>query len=194
METHNIETIPASLDDIPGILEVQRVNLISLEQNRAEELERLGKRGFLIHALGEGELAGMVNDKNDNIIFVARDNADVCGYALAYNLEKWKKLNPEWRNTIEIFKNVVCEFNKNRILYLRHIARKPGFDRCGSKLMKVLASAAREKAYEAIVAEILQKPVANKASTEFHEYHGFSVIGSEKEGENMVWGLFLKKI
>jgi len=59
--------------------------------------------------------------------------------------------------------------------------------------MEVLSLAARKNEYEAIIAEILQKPVINKASTEFHEFHGFSIIGSEKEGDNMVWGLFLKK-
>jgi len=92
----NIETTLASLDDIPGILEVQKMNLISLEKNSPEELEKLCAFGFLIHALKEDELAGLVNDKVDNIIFVARNGLDICGYALAYNLEKWKKLNPEW--------------------------------------------------------------------------------------------------
>jgi len=189
----NFEIALAGAPDVASILQVQDGNLIKLSPENIERLKD-GSRGFLIHALFGDELSDLVSDTKDNLVLVSRCNGQVCGYALAYDLTKWKRLNPAWERDVEVDGAEKEILNMGKIMYLRHIARRDGFDRCGSSIMRALLEKARASSYDAVVAEILQAPVVNAVSTEFHEFHGFYRIGSVREGQEMRWGLFMKKL
>ena len=123
----------ASSNDIQGILSVQEKNLLS---NKAPELllgqvpkinedvEEIESRGFLIHALTEEELQRLISDRENIILLVTKENNEVDGYVLAYDINAWKKFKPEWEETVRVSEDIAELLGKEKILYLRHIARK----------------------------------------------------------------------
>ncbi|MCU0652791.1 MAG: hypothetical protein MUD10_00840 [Candidatus Pacebacteria bacterium] len=178
----DIEVGKASLDDVPGILAVQKENLVPSADQNALKLGELAHKGFLLHPLGSQELEEAFADP-DNLVLVAKNGGCVCGYAITLDLLNWKKIQPAWEGSVVAPSEAKRFLRENKVLYLRHIARRPGFDRCGSKVMETLISEAGALGYGAIVAEILQAPAQNRMSTEFHQYHGFKMVGTIRESE-----------
>jgi predicted GNAT superfamily acetyltransferase len=204
-ENQRIETQYASSNDIQGILSVQKGNLLLeiapdvfslLKQGskiNEDVVKEIGSRGFLIHALTEEELQRLISDRENIILLVTKENNEVDGYVLGYDINAWKKFKPEWEETVRVSEDIAELLGKEKILYLRHIARKGSAKGKGSKLMEMLINEAKSKGYKYIICEILEKPITNRASIEFHERWGFKKIGQVEEG-HLMWGLFLKSL
>ncbi len=195
-ESKNIDILSASPEDIQGILLVQKENLLSLTEKKPERLEkkRLEKKGFLIHEVSAEELNKLISDKENSLVLVAKEGDEIRGYVLSYDLELWKSIKPQWEETVKISESKRKFLNEEKILYLRHIAREAKAKGTGAKLMRALINEARLRKYYAIIAEILEKPITNQVSIEFHKRFGFEEIGKVEEGNNLTWGLFLKNL
>ena len=59
--------------------------------------------------------------------------------------------------------------------------------------MEMLINEAKSKGYKYIICEILEKPITNRASIDFHQRWGFKKIGQVEES-HLTWGLFLKSL
>lgn len=191
-ESRNTEINVASVDDIQGITLVQKENLL-LPTKKISEKE-LEKRGFLIHEVSTKELEKLILDRENGLVLVAKEGDEIKGYVLAYDLKLWKKLKPKWEETVKVSENTKQILDEEKILYLRHIARKMKAEGTGSKLMKTLINEARLRKYHSVIAEILEKPITNRVSVDFHKQFGFEEIGRVEENKNLVWNLFLKNI
>jgi predicted GNAT superfamily acetyltransferase len=197
-----IEAQYASSNDIQGILSVQEENLLSKiapdllsDQGSQidEDVEKIGSRGFLIHALTEEELQRLICDRENIILLVTRENNEVDGYVLAYDINAWKTFKPEWEKIVKVPEDIAEFLGKEKILYLRHIARKGSAKGKGSKLMERLIKEAQSRGYKYIICEILEAPITNRASIEFHQKWGFKKVGQVIENR-LTWGLFLKSL
>jgi len=198
-----ITTQYASSNDIQGILSVQKENLLSVKapnllseqgSETNEDTKEIEREGFLIHAVTQEELEKLITDKQNIILLVTKENDEVDGYALAYDLNIWKRFKPQWEKNIRVPQDMFELLSEEKILYLRHIARKKSAKGRGSRLMEMLINEARSRGYKYIICEILEKPITNKASIEFHQRFGFNEIGQVEENENFIWGLFIKKL
>src|SRR3989344_4724025 len=79
---------PAKARDIKGILAVQKALLL---KNKSQT--NVGKEGFLVYPVEEEELRRMIN-REQNFLFVAEGARGIVGYALACDLEEWRKNKP----------------------------------------------------------------------------------------------------
>lgn len=178
----------ASEQDIPGILAVQKNFL--LRRNEDKSVER---RGFLVYPLKAEELRGII--KKDSIgLFVAVSSGKVVGYALSYDLEEWKKHKPHWYSEINVEPDVKAHLAHEKVLYFRHIARNEDFPTAGSKLEEQTYRFARERGFEAVVAEISERPYSNEISKRVHEGRGFKRIGKIEYEDGYTWGLYEKDL
>lgn len=191
-ESRNTEINVASVDDIQGITLVQKENLL-LPTKKISEKE-LEKRGFLIHEVSTKELEKLILDRENGLVLVAKEGDEIKGYVLAYDLKLWKNLKPKWEETVKVSENTKQILDEEKILYLRHIARKMKAEGTGSKLMRTLINEAGLRKYHSVIAEILEKPITNRVSVDFHKQFGFEEIGRVEENKNLVWNLFLKNI
>lgn len=184
----------ASVNDIKEILSIQEENLFLLIDRNKEELK---EKGFLFHEITENELYNLILKKEKTLVLVARKNNKIVGYALAFDFKLLQETNPYYLEKVKIlkkFKKIEDSLVKEKILYFRHIARRIGQKGVGKELIKFLIDKAKERNYFAIIAEIMEKPIRNEISFGFFQKFGFEKIGEVKEGENLIWSLFYKKI
>ena len=80
-----------------------------------------------------------------------------------------------------------------KAFYLRHIAKAPGKNQVGKKLLQALLNEAKNAGYQYIICQIAHKPLQNKASIAFHEKMGFTCVGEAKDGDNE-FGVYFKPL
>jgi len=178
----------AEIKDIPDILEMQNSFLLKNKTIRAAE-----KDGFVVYPIYENELRELISS-NYCFLVVARSNERVVGYALAYDLNTWKKIKKKWdkHSFLPIF--VKEHLSADRVLYFRQIVRDNNFKGVGNRLEEEVYSVARSKGFKFVVAEILESPLLNKKSKEVHEEEGYVKIGCADYFDGNFWGLYEKKL
>lgn len=190
-DQEQIKIEPAKTKNIDGILSVQQENLVLSDKQMKDP--KMAKQGFLVHALKSNELKDIIQDTKNHILLIAKKENEIYGYMLSYNLKKWKKLKPNWIKDIIIPKETKQIIDDKKVLYLRHIARKKNAKGCGNRLLTSTIETAKSQKYDYIICEILEKPTENTLSKKFHEQFEFKKIGKINE-ENLIWGLYLKKL
>lgn len=185
---NNISIVPATNDDIDEIISIQNEKL-SLFSKSCLDSEH---SGFLVYPITKHEMRMIIDDEN-TIILVAKNNSNNCvvGYILSYNLIMWKNTKPNWESSLKLFNGINKNtLNNQRVLYLRHIARRSDTPGVGAPMISKLFSYAKQANYDAITGEIMTSPISNKISRKFHESLGFTEIG--KVLDDYEWGLFIK--
>jgi len=184
----NVAIRPAKEEDIKGILKVQEELLI---KNKTQN--EVGKNGFLVYSLKEEELKNMISLKQ-NFLLVAESVREIVGYALAYDLNVWRKNKPQWDEEITADTSIKNHLSKNKIIYFRHIARKSQNPGVGIKLEEKIYEMAKHKGYQFVIGEILERPILNEKSKTVHEQRGYKRIGQVDYPDGKVWGLYEKKL
>jgi predicted GNAT superfamily acetyltransferase len=182
----------ATVMDIDGVLSIQNQNLLENKQGDTEEEKING--GFLIHPLSKEDLTKIINNSDSHILLVAKEGNEIQGYILGYNLDDWKRQRPNWQTLLEISDETKEILKREKILYMRHIARKPDGKGIGSSLLVKMFEEVSARGYLYVIAEILQEPYMNIASVQFAEKFGLTMVGKRQEENGYVWGLFMKKI
>lgn len=150
--------------DASEILFIQ--DSLILSNNREAE-----EHGFLVYPISKSELKKLIRDKN-NIVLVAEENKKIRGYALAYDLNEWKKIKHEWESAVKLTSANL----ESKVLYFRHIARLKGSEGVGKKLEEAVYTLAKKRNYEIVIGEILEKPIANKVSLAKHLERGYKKL------------------
>lgn len=204
-----LEIKEAGLEDVYGIMSVLKENLLPKElldqekrvfylKNAGKKIEDFSTKGFLINSLSEEELKDILLDKENHITLIAKENDDIVGYAITYDLENWRKCKPNWEKTVELIdKEKDHVLTKEKVLYFRHIATKHLSKNkgVGAMLEYKVFFEAKQKGYKKIIGEALEYPIENKASLDFHKKIGFKKIGTIKESKNdLIWGLYKKDL
>jgi L-amino acid N-acyltransferase YncA len=179
---------PAELEDIPGILEIQRGFLLKNKTIKSAERD-----GFLVYPLKEEEIEGIVLSES-SFLFVAEDKGVVVGYALAYDLNNWRKFKSKWDKRVLVVTQIKNHLQKDKVLYFRHIVRKLNYSGVGEKLEEQVYSVAKSKGFQFVIAEILERPILNKKSKEAHEKRGYVKIGQADYMDGNFWGLYEKEL
>ncbi len=193
-EAKNNKTKFASPEDIQGISLVQEENLLTRERRRSK---KIAKEGFLVHVISPEDLRETIKNRKNHIVLISKSGENITGYALSYNLETWKNLKPAWQQKVVASESINEKLDGEKILYLRHIARGRSQKGRGRGLMNFLIREATECGYKAIIAEILEKPIKNEVSLEFHKKFGFEKTGTINEKsreEELTWGLYMKTL
>jgi L-amino acid N-acyltransferase YncA len=175
---------PAEQKDIAEILKIQE-NLLLKNKTIKSAL----KEGFLVYALKEDELKEIINSGKDFLI-VATENGLVIGYALAHDLNEWRKNKSKWDKRIIVSPKTRDHIYSDKIIYFRHIARKPDYVGVGKMLEEQIYSLAKNKGFKYVIAEILEQPISNDKSREIHEERGYLKIGQANYLDGNFWGLY----
>lgn len=194
MESKKLSVIEsAKTSDIEGIINVQKENLLPTLREAGVHEANLSQKGFLIHPITLEELTKVISNPEKHILQVAKKDSEVEGYTLAYDLNEWKIIKPNWEQDIitnEEIKNIIKE---EKVAYLRHIVMQQNSRGIGVRLENSLFREATRRSYKYIIGEILRSPIPNTISLEFHKKMGFKVVGEILENE-MVWDLVLKDL
>ncbi len=187
----------AVFSDIAGIILVQTENLLmNKDKLNTTQKEFYSSKGFLIHSFTGDDLEKIIEDQKNHILLVGSENNEVVGYFLGYNLGEWMKYKPDWIHKAFInlkLKNVLQE---NKILYGRHVARKPLYrgKQIGRKLEHAAFQESKKQEYQNIIVEILERPIPNEVSIKVHASLGYVKIGTMLEGDNLEWGIWKKDL
>ncbi len=176
------------LEDIPGILEVQKDLLL-----KNKTIVSAKKEGFLVYPIKEEELEEIILSESVFLI-VAEDKRDIVGYILAYDLEDWRKIKPKWDKRILVIPKVKDHLNKDKIIYFRHVARKFSYAGVGFKLEENIYLLAKNKGFKWAIGEILERPLINEESKKAHEERGYIKIGQADYLDGNFWGLYEKEL
>jgi hypothetical protein len=179
---------PAKYEDIKGILAVQKELLLG--DRRGTDVQ---KRGFLVYSLNEIQLKNVISN-NQNFLLVAEGKEGIVGYALASDLDEWRKNKPHWDEEVTAGTEIKKHLFKDRVLYFRHIARRDDFSGVGGKLEEEVYALAKNQGYQSVVGEVLERPVPNERSKQVHEKRGFRKIGEVDYRDGNVWGLYEKEL
>jgi len=178
----------AEQKDISGILEVQKGQLLKNKSLRSAE-----KEGFLVYPLSEDELKNLISSE-DVFSIVAEFGGKIVGYALAYDLKKWREVKPKFDKRILVTSSVKNHLIDDRVIYFRHVARFDNFSGVGKSLEEEIYSLARKRGLGFVIAEILESPLKNRKSLEVHKKRGFVKIGHVDYLDGNFWGLYEKKL
>lgn len=178
----------AEQKDILEILEVQKDSLLKNKTIRSAE-----KDGFIIYSISEDELRGLISS-NCCFLIVAVHQDKVVGYALAYDLNVWRKIKTKWDKRSLVTNSVKNHLIMDKVLYFRHIVRDNSFKGVGARLEEEIYSIAKKKGFEYVIAEILESPLKNKKSIEIHEKRGYAKIGYLDYLDGYFWRLYEKKL
>ncbi|MFA5077049.1 MAG: hypothetical protein WC488_01340 [Candidatus Micrarchaeia archaeon] len=180
----------AGIEDAAGMLSIQAEKL--LPKLEGEE-NKPHPDGFLVYAVSESELRGIITNKEKHIVLVSRYHGELDGYVLSYDLAEWMALKPKWENEIKVGPEIRKKILGGRTLYLRHIARMKQSAGEGRDLEYALFEKAKGR-YDRIVCEILETPIMNLISINLHESVGFARVGEIKDEKGLIWGLYLKEL
>lgn len=175
----SVEISYAKEDDIPGIMNV--FNELSVSNSKF----KLGsyQRGFLVYEPERQDLNKRVKD-DSSIILVAKDNDQVVGYALAYDMKDWRKDNPNWGYNLEID-------NEENSIFFKHIGRLQGYKKLGLRMEEKAEEIAKSKGYTKVYADISE---GNQLSQEVHKKRGYQKIADEKKEDGTNWGIYQKDL
>ena len=187
----------ATVSDIFGILCVQEENLLA-NKNKVDFVDKefLSAQGFLIHAFTHNDLEKIIKDKENHILLVAKNTIEIVGYFLGYYIIEWYTYKPNWIDTALIDSELKSTIEENKVLYGRHVARKPSWrgKQIGRKLEHAAFQEAKVQGYESIIVEILEQPIANEVSIKVHTSLGYEKIGSISEEDKLEWGIWKKEL
>jgi len=180
----------AEVKDIPGVLSVLEQNLIA--NRKIQNHEILEQTGFLINSFSYDDAKSAITDE-DNFIFVVstENNDEIIGYAIGCDVNK---LSPIFQKELSSISSEIKDIIPlEKILYLRHIAKKADKNYVGQGLFLQLLDYSKRENYKYIICVIAEKPIQNKASKKFHEKNGFFCAGFYQDGNKMS-GVYLRKI
>lgn len=132
------EVKEAEIEDIVGIISVLKENLLPSEflnketrdlylKNTGKKIEDFSTKGFLVHSFSEEELKDIILDKENHITLIAKENDDIVGYAMTYNLENWRKCKPNWEKTVDLIDEEKTSFLKKKRYYILDILQPNDF-------------------------------------------------------------------
>lgn len=181
----------AQIEDIESILEICEKNLISNKKTHSNS--EISNQGFLITKYPHSFFADLINDPQNNILLIIEKNQQKLGYLSAFNFN----IAPEKvRESLqENNQNLSPNFFDQKILYYRQIAKMPDAKGVGNTLVLAMIQKAKEQNYDYIFCHIVESPIRNIASINFHENLGFKRIGQQIDHEkNLTKGVYLIKI
>ena len=188
----------ANLEDVIDILNIVKQNLIQVRDiNRiSEESKReLEEQGFLRKEIDKEYFENLITNSNSDIYIAKNKDNNIIGFASFhkknYNIEKVRDITGNFflKNdlTKELFHNDTKAF-----AYLEQISVLPEYKSqgIGTAIFQTILS----KIDYPIVAFIVEKPILNKASREWHIYNGFEFVGtniSEYKGMDFKFQIFV---
>lgn len=181
------EVLLATLEDVPGILQVLKENLLSHKENTPKE--ELETNGFIVFGFTKEELETFVLDPN-YVVLVLKEGINTIGYIMGYPYY-YEHANYTYKEapTLEI-QNIL---NSQKILYYRHLAKKKDKQGVGSILLKTLEEQMKQQDYQYLLCHVALAPLQNKASIAFHHKMGYQQVAVNLY-EDYVVGTFLKKL
>lgn len=180
----------AQKQDLIGMLAILNINLISDKKIHRINKKQVEANGFLVGPFTADEIATHLVSTENHIILVAREEDLVTGYLISYDLCRVSDgLYKEFTSFPEIDKVQ----DKKKILYYRQVAKLPGKENIGSKLLQKMLDEAKEKGYEMVVCRVVHKPFQNKISIAFHKKFGFKFLGLVQNGD-MTLGVYMKAL
>lgn len=183
----------AGEEDINEILTIQAQKLVDPENIAQGDTQEIEEKGFLVYPLSKSELEELIKDPGNHIIKVAKKDGRVIGYLIAYDLDNWRELHPDWLNNLEGKRDSLTQ---RRTLFGRHIAvdESETGSGIGRALLEAVIFTGRTRDYQNFVVEVLDKPITNRKSTKFVERAGFKKIGQRQDGGLKVWSIYSLKI
>ena len=176
----------ASVKDVKGILDIQQELLVPPSDLREEDMSR----GFLIHTTPRKLLEDIILNPEKSFVLVSKDDDTVIGYVIVYRLNHWISLHAEWKNAVSNVDSSLVSFHDHEF-YIQHIARDPRYRGLGVSLLFGAKQEIINRGGTHLFGDILEKPVCNRASKEFHEKTlGAKKIGAYKEEPNLEWGIY----
>ena len=180
----NVLIRSAKLEDVDGILAIQENCLLKNKTIKSAE-----KDGFLVYPVRQDELNEIINSGED-FLFVAVGKEGIVGYALAHDLNNWRKIKSKWDKRIIVSPKTRDHLAQDRIIYFRHVARKLSFSSVGAELEDQVYLAVKNNGFKYVVGEILEHPISNEKSKEEHEKRGYKKIGQTNYLDGNFWGLY----
>ncbi len=188
---HKQEVYFASKSDLAGMLEVLKANLISNKKIHHLNKNKIEASGFLIGPFTADEIVTHLEENQNPIILTVKEEERVVGYLISYALNQVnEKLYQEFTDFPEI-NNIE---DKSKILYYRQIAKLPGKENIGTKLIEKMLSEAKKLGYKMIVCRIVHEPFCNKISIGFHAKFGFKLLGEVQNNNNIKLGIYFNKL
>ena len=191
----SIKIDDAGIEDISWIMEIQRSQLKIPENLSKEE----AKQGFLVYKVSEEELKTLITGDIKHIIKVAKENGNVVGYFIAYDMQYYLQQHPEWINEFkenlggdmkQIFQGHDVLFSKQ--LTLSSVAKKTGL---GEKLWEAVYQDAVSQGFRYEVGEVLAEPIRNVAmeSLVFGKLK-FNLAGYRTDKNNRKWSVITRSL
>lgn len=186
--------------DISDVLKIQEEQSISkVIEEKSGNKDEIERNGFLVHLLSEDELSEILNIPEGIETIVCKEGGEIVGYSIGYNLELWKKLNPDWESSVRFLEGFDKAELSSKSVYLRHINTSPRAKAgTGKKISMQFIEQSKSRGFLSVFGEILKEPYANKASMAVHKRMGFAEIGEIREKDSgqgeLIWALMQKKL
>ncbi|MFX1419820.1 MAG: GNAT family N-acetyltransferase [Promethearchaeota archaeon] len=188
----------ANLEDAVGIYNALKQNLIEIkdvDKITEKQKKELEKEGFLRKEVGIEYYKGLINDPHTDI-YVAKDNkGNIIGFASIhkkkYNIFKVRDVVGNLSFEDERSKELLLN-EKNEFTYLDQISIIPEYKHKG--IGTAIFKKALLKLDTPIVAFIVEKPLFNRASLDWHKYNGFNFCGisdGEYKGKIFKFQIFI---
>jgi predicted GNAT superfamily acetyltransferase len=185
--------------DIDSVLKIQEEQSISkIIEDKEEDREGIERNGFLVHLLSKEEISEILNIKDGVETIVCRENGEVVGYLIGYNLNLWRELNPDWESNIDFAEGFDESELTDDSIYLRHVNTSPNATAgIGRKISSRFVEESQQKGFSRVYGEILKEPYTNRPSMVVHKRLGFNEIAEIKETDEnlggLKWALMQKK-
>ncbi|MCK9292518.1 MAG: hypothetical protein WCY27_03215 [archaeon] len=178
----------AKKKDVLAIYNLQKNQI--LDFNSKINHKEVTDNGFLVYELSIDDFLKAVSCRN-TFLFVAKNKEDVVGYFLAYSLKKYIKLNPSFIEEIDVSGDILKE---NKVLFGKQLVSNRSFPKIGESLNKEMFKHTKSLGFTLYICEILEKPIRNKRSIEKHLSLNLKKIGTHKDDEDLLWGIYSKKL
>lgn len=188
----------ADMEDAKGIYKTLKANLIEISDFNSipkERIKNLEERGFLRKEVDIEYYKKLILDKNCDIYVAKTIRGGIIGFASIHKNEyDVRKIRSTLENLYiddrEIFALLIDKDKK--FAYLDQISIIPEFKR--KRVGYAIISKALYELKSPLIAFIVEKPLANKASFLWHEYCGFEFVGTADgryKGQKFEWRIYL---
>lgn len=188
----------ATLDDVSEIFNVLKQNLIEIRDFKKipkKIRKEYEQNGFLRKEVDEKSYKDLIQDDLWDIYVAKNNEGEILGFA---SIHKDRYNVKNFRSTLDnlyITDNKIEEFltkESSRFAYLEQISILPKYKRKG--VGSAIISKALANIRNPIIAFIVERPLANKASVIWHEKCGFKLVGTCDgfyKGETFEWKIFI---
>ncbi len=184
--------MPATPADVARMREIQLKHFIKLDS--PENLNPRMKNGFFVTEVKDDKFIARITDTKQGLVLVARNNGQISGYALAYDLDCIRREEPFLFDTLEINEAYRKMMSGKKILYIDQIAKDPqAGGGVGSALLDGLEGIAGWHGYSVAAGLVMERRLLNMASARLMCKFDYERIGAQTL-EPDAWGVFAKRL